>query len=799
MENRSLEQQEKRYGGRRKRLRRFMGLILFITLAVVAVALWASLRRRHTVVNVPVKLPENVNRRDSGFKFTRSEEGREIFTVEAARTFAYGNGSTDMLLEKVHVVIFGRAGGRHDEMTTNRCRYDSATGALACSGDASIKLEAEAGMQPTPNLREPQPLFLETSDVSFNPARSAVTTPNAVRFQFGPASGEAVGLVYNTRSQELALNQDVKLRLPETNADVIDASAGGLTYAKQSNQISLAAPVEVTQGKRRISASGGKVFLDAANRITRVTLTGAVGSTSFPSRDIATSEDNLEADFNPGTNEVRSLQATGHVTAESREKGNQGVRRLKADQVSLALAGARPQPQSGWAQGHVEVLFQNPAHGGSGRRAGGRAALAGGEAGKRILTTQALAFSFQKGGLLQEVHTNGPGTIQLIPAVSGRPRQTVTAGAFRMAFDAAGRLMDLRGLSKVRVVDQPPAHTLRPGKRQKPQPDSLPIVSTSDDLMVKVNPVTGAVETIDQKGHVHFEQGSRKGLAADAFFNEASQTLALSGRPELWDADGRIRADRIQANLAGGIAEGEGHVQSIYFRSPGGAAASEAAGSSTPVVVLAERVTTNRKSEVAHYEGRVRASRGADVVQSPWLDVYRKQQRLIAGGGVVTSLVEPALENAEKDGRSGKNNSQAGAVEPVTITAKQLEYFNQGREAVYQGGVKMMSTGTSFNSDRLQTYFSQPAGSNQTQIERAVADGHVEVNQAPGRRASGDHAEYFAGPGKIVLTGGPPVVYDIQQGYLTGQSLTFFTRNGSLFAGGGEKSKTLSKRRILQQ
>ncbi|HEV2418623.1 MAG TPA: LptA/OstA family protein, partial [Terriglobia bacterium] len=174
-------------------------------------------------------------------------------------------------------------------------------------------------------------------------------------------------------------------------------------------------------------------------------------------------------------------------------------------------------------------------------------------------------------------------------------------------------------------------------------------------------------------------------------------------------------------------------------------------------------------------------------------------QRLSTGKGVITSLVEPALSDSAEGGGPGKPKSTGGAVEPVTITADRLQYFNLGHEAVYQGNVRMVSADTTFTAGRLQVYFSEPGGAKQAEVEKAVADGNVRVTQLPGRHASGEHAEYFAGPGKIVLTGGPPVVYDLQQGYLTGQRLTFFTRNGSLFAGGGDKSKTLSKRRILQQ
>ncbi|MGH9343184.1 MAG: LptA/OstA family protein, partial [Terriglobia bacterium] len=787
----SLEQQEKRYDERRKGLRRLLALILFITLIVIGMGLWASLRRKNTVVNVPVTLPENVNRRDSGFKFTRSEEGHQIFTVQAAKTFAYGKGSTNMLLEDVHVVIFGRTGSRHDEVTTDRCQYNSATGALACSGKASIKLEAQAGMPVKPNLRDSQPLFLETSDISFDPSHSTVMTPRAVRFQFGPASGAALGLVYNTRSEALTLKKDVTLRLPEGSAGIIEASAGGLTYTRQRSEISLGAPIRIAQGSTRLAASAGEVFVDAANRITRVTLSGVESSDALLTRDLKGSGDNLEADFDPGTSEVRALLATGHVIIESREKGAGGVQRLTAEKVSLNLAGPKSQPQSGVAQGNVELLSQPATSRNIAARPSGKTGtpLAGPAVGERILTAQELQFSFQPGDLLKEVHTDGPGKLQLIPSDRSRDRQTVTAGKFATAFDTAGRLTSLRGFSPARIVDQPPPSALR---------NALPMTSTSNDLLAKVNPATGAIETLRQMGNVNFERGDSRGRAAEARFNAEKQTLALSGSPEIWDTDGRIRADHIQVNLADKVAEGQGHVQSIHFSLPGSTAGTSES-SVGPIIVLADRVTAYRERQYAHYEGNVRASHGADVVQSASLDVYRKQQRLSTGKGVVTSLVEPAFEGAAAGGDPSKHKSEAGAVQPVTITADRLQYFNLGREAVYQGHVRLVSTDTTFTANRLQVYFSQPGGAKQAEIERAIADGDVRVTQAPGRHASGEHAEYFAGPGKIVLTGGPPVIYDEQRGYLTGQRLTFFTRDASLFAGGGNKSKTLSKRRILQQ
>ncbi|MGH9377377.1 MAG: LPS export ABC transporter periplasmic protein LptC [Terriglobia bacterium] len=797
MKKKSLEQQEKQYDERRKRLRRLLGLILFLTLTVIGMGLWASLRRRTTVVNVPVTLPKNVNRRLSGYTFTRSEEGRQIFTLHAARTLDYGKGA-HMLLEDVHVIIFGRAGNRHDEVTTDRCQYDSETNALACSGKASVKLEAEAGMPVKPSLRDRQPLFLETSDISFDPSHSTITTPRAVHFHFGPASGASLGLVYNTRTGELILKRDVTLRLPQGGAGTIEALAGSLIYTKQSNGISLGAPIHVVQGGRELSASTGAVFLDAANRVTRVTLSGVQGSDVLPANEIKGSGDNLEADFDPGTNAVRALLATGHVVIEGREESKEGgrIRRLTAQKVSLSLAGAKSQPQSGNAQGNVELLFR-PTGGiavssGSSRKSNPTIGAAGLAAGERILNAPELQFSFQSRSLLREAQTNGPSKLRLIPTDPTRDRQTVTAGKFQMAFDPAGRLENIHGFSSTRIVDQPPLNAKH---------SALPLVSTGDELLAKVDPATGAIETLQQKGNFKFQQGASRARAAEAQFEAQKQTLALSGRPELWDADGRIRADHILVGLADGVAEGRGNVQSIHFSlPPGSGSPAGATADSSPIIVLADRVTAYRERQYAHYEGNVRASHGPDVVQSSSLDVYRKQQQLSSGKGVVTSLVEPALSDAPESGGPSKHNkSEAGAVQPVTITADRLQYFNLGREAVYQGNVRMVSTDTTFTADRLQIYFSQPGGAKGAEIERAVADGHVRVTQAPGRRALGEHAEYFAAAGKVVLTGGPPVIYDVQQGYLTGQRLTFFTRDASLLAGGGNKSRTLSKRRILQQ
>jgi lipopolysaccharide export system protein LptA len=97
----------------------------------------------------------------------------------------------------------------------------------------------------------------------------------------------------------------------------------------------------------------------------------------------------------------------------------------------------------------------------------------------------------------------------------------------------------------------------------------------------------------------------------------------------------------------------------------------------------------------------------------------------------------------------------------------------------------------------MDVYFSAAGTTEEAEIERAVAEGHVRVVQ-PGRRAQGEHAEYFAGQGKIVLTGGPPSLYDAEKGFTTGRRLTFFTQDDRLFVDGGDGLPSLSKHRVAQ-
>ena len=275
-------------------------------------------------------------------------------------------------------------------------------------------------------------------------------------------------------------------------------------------------------------------------------------------------------------------------------------------------------------------------------------------------------------------------------------------------------------------------------------------------------------------------------------------------------------------------AEGIGRVQSTYFGAetasrplparaglkPGATSSvglksvAQNAGNGT-TNVLADRMLATRPGQLVHYEGNVRAWQGADVVEATSLDYNGKERRLSSGSGVVTSHLAPAsgIPATGLPGSatlSGPASSGSGAVgrreeqsHPLTIRADHLDFFDQGRKASYRGNVELETESTKLRADRMDVYFQAGSAPGGSEVERAVADGHVRVTQ-PGRRATGDHLEYEAAAGRIVMKGGAPALYDEAKGFTTGQRLTFFIHDDRLLVDGGEKSRALSEYRMPQ-
>jgi len=82
------------------------------------------------------------------------------------------------------------------------------------------------------------------------------------------------------------------------------------------------------------------------------------------------------------------------------------------------------------------------------------------------------------------------------------------------------------------------------------------------------------------------------------------------------------------------------------------------------------------------------------------------------------------------------------------------------------------------------------AASEDSSLEKAIADGAVRIVSTKDNRTrtgTSEHAEYYAGEEKVVLTGGQPLFVDSLKGRTTGRELTWWANNDRLLVNGEEQ------------
>ncbi|HET7841426.1 MAG TPA: LptA/OstA family protein, partial [Terriglobia bacterium] len=761
---------------RRRRVMRFVAAgFVALVLAIVAYR-WKSQRNEKPVV-VPKALPSNVSQQLSGYSFTQSDKSGQVFTIHAARTVAFQGDVT--VLSDVSVEVFGRTGQQHDLIHTPTCNYNRKTGEVFAEGKVQIELNAPADAKPdqiaggTEPRLSPQlsgggsrkgghiPVYLETSHLSFVKEGSLVVTDAPVSFRAGAATGTAQGLAYATRDDWVELKQNVVV---EMNARGGDPSSSGpmrleatrLRFEKSSGIANLYGPIEITQQGQRISAASGKVHLDDRNRVTAAALEGDVRA-HVPLRKslIEGNAGRVVAEFDPASSLLRSIHAEDRVHVESRDNGR--VTQIIAQRLQMEFSGKPARPESGVAEGEVRIISENrsaskPVDRNSGAKAGNLAET------KQDLTASAVRFHFAPGGqALRVAETVGPGKMILTSNDPKSGPKIVSANPFLLDFDPRGRPTLMRGLADARMIFKP-APAAHAGT-----PDA---VTTSGKLLATFDPVERTLRGIDQTGDFRFVQGEQRAFSENAHYDAQTETVTLTGHPRLADDLTSARADRILINSNSDTAEGIGHVQTSHLEKSG---KTPNPGAGDPTNVVADKMFARQQSQFVHYEGHVRVWHGTDVVQSEAIDVFKDARRVHTDSSVLTTFLEPARDTTQPGTKAaGKQKDRAA---PVTISADGLDYSEKARQATYRGHARLETQDATLRSDRMDIFFSPANKSGDSEIERALATGNVTVVQ-PGRRATGEQAEYFAEGGKIILSGGAPTIYDQEKGFATGRQLT---------------------------
>ena len=439
------------------------------------------------------------------------------------------------------------------------------------------------------------------------------------------------------------------------------------------------------------------------------------------------------------------------------------------------------------------------------------------------------------------------------PQISPSPaaqKTVITAGKFNAKFElvaGSSHLSTIHGAPEARIVNQGPG-----------QPER---VSTSETVDATFLP-QGGIATVTQQGNVNYADDQspdkRTQATADlARYTPADQMLLLTGaptgatigNPRVVEGGMATTANTIRINRATGEALAEGDVKSTYSElqeQPNGSLLA----SSSPIHVTARSMTARNYPAVAIYTGGARLWQDANVIEAPTIQFDREHRSLVAQGTqarpVSTILVQPEKVQPEKvqpekaqaeqkvsplpvppkparpqvqkkaDGTKSAAARKSDGLSLVAITAAKLTYVDLERKARYEGGVSAKGTDFTASSQTMDVYLlprsqvvsqnasqagsqakpSQPV-TGQGRVDRVIAQGHVLVLQ-PNRRAEGEKLVYTAADDKFVLTGGPPSIFDAEQGKVTGVSLTFFRADDRVLVEGEASTPVVTQTRVAR-
>jgi lipopolysaccharide export system protein LptA len=744
------------------RLRTWFGILALATVVVVAgFYFYARIQLRKIVKEAPQKLGVEIQQSTQGFSFSKSEGGRTLFTIRASKAVQYKDGGRAEL-QDVNIIVYGREGNRFDQISGSGFEYDPQNGIVKANGEVDIDLEGNALGPSLPDQQVPKelknPIHLTTSGLVFNQKTGFAETRQKIEFKVPQASGSAMGATYDSKSNVLTLNSNVKIETSGPQATTIRANNG--LIRKQPAEMTLEG-VHVEQTTRTIEANTVDVHFRPNSEVESLVATGDVRLAEKGPHELSVQAPRADLDMGQ-KNLIRRAIFSGGVQIDGR--GKNAVNGT-AGTVALDFVGQN-------RLSHVRAsnnvhLQQFPAQN-------------SGDA--YDITTNAMDLVVKDGKRFESAETAGPGQVILTPQKGGQGERTViTADQFRAAFDGNNRLKAIQGLPGAKMVASVAG-----------QPDK---VATAREMVVNFAP--GGVREILMNGDFKFSEaanakgagpGGRTAFAERARYNPQDETLTLTGSPRATEGGLEISADTIRINRRTGDAFASGDVKSTYNelkQDPNGALLA----TSDPVHATAPTMIAQRNSGIARYTGGARLWQGANIVEAPAIE-FDRQQRSIVAQGNDTKPVQSVFVQTEKNGKTT----------PVVVTAKKLTYVDSDRRARFSGGVIARGADLTVTADSVDVILN-PAGrsgsapNSPSQLNQIVAQKNVVIQQ-PGRHATGDKLVYTAANGEFVLTGGPPMVADAEHGTIRGDSLTFYSHEDKIVVASKQSSRTVTHTRV---
>lgn len=300
-------------------------------------------------------------------------------------------------------------------------------------------------------------------------------------------------------------------------------------------------------------------------------------------------------------------------------------------------------------------------------------------------------------------------------------------------------------------------------------PDDPLSTLRSERLLARYDAPSARFSSLEFSGHTAFRRENAVAYADKIRYEVAEDALELSGNAEVQSPSYILRSEHMVFHQSEGRLEGRGTVQAVS-RSPEPGREDPLPAlrfpfqSEEPVYVYADEVTMWQEEEHAEFRRSAVMRHGEDTITASVLHFYLKESVLQADDHVMTRLLTVDDERA-----------------PTMVTSQSLRYEDAERVAVYRGGAQLMRRDVSLRSEDLYAYFSESGQTDETRIERLMARGNV-ILESPGRRGSGDWAEYLMGREEATLGGEREIeIRELETGRVArGRVLTYSLKGDTL-------------------
>jgi len=746
-----------------------IGSLLVLIVAIVVIVTAFIRARRHAPLPSfepgPPVLPVKVISIIEGYKFTQSDPktGREKLRMLAAKDTAYEDGRHE--LEKVDLTFFDIARGRNQRVVSDRGVYLRDQSQVTFSGN--VKVRSSDGLE----VRTELAIYEKQSEIA--------RTEAPVQFSHGEISGSSVGAVLRLNDHVLTLTQSARVinADPDPNkkdAHPVEIHGDRAEYVEKDGTVKFEGNVNVTQGERQGRADLATGFVNPkTKKIERIEARGAA---RLESREKGKASEAQSRDMDFFFDEERRLKnSAAYGDARVRSLEPDSPREITAERIDIIYKPNEKGSvmQSINAQGRAVMRLE--AILGSARE---------GDWSERVVEADALQANIRDDGKnLARAEAAGNAVLTIMPKrITPRSeKKTLRAPKFVADFFETGNAI------KTFVAEPNPVAEFDPMQPEVKDKDKDATAKRSKRILsgkkmtANFSQQTQDVSDMTVDGDAKFTEGERVAVAARGVYTASNQTVAMRGKPQLWDSTLRASADEIDTNVGSSESELRGRARTTYFNrdSTGGAAPFK--NRKQPVTVASDRALVKHNEGAARYIGDARAWQGEDFVRAEYIEIDKGERTMTAWNNARSTFYD--FEREVEKGRK--------EVVPVFASSDRIIYTDANRTAHYEGSVKIRQ-----GTDQIDSATADVLMDEENKLISMTATKDVVMTQ-PARRATGDQVVYTAATDTAILTGNFAVVEDHERDAVTkSPKLTLHLRDARIEANDDNNGGSGAKRRV---